>query len=103
TVVSAGVEEGLTSRLTWANAISMSSREFRNVGPSTDLFPNGVGLKQSSNLRYRIVDQPEHDFWMDVTGGAQAGTLLSNTANRFVQLQSGMSLQWKTGGNHKPF
>lgn len=99
TAISAGVETGLTSRLTWTNAATFSVREFGNIVAAPDaLFADGPGLKQSTSLRYRLIDNPERRLTLDISGGGQVGAQYGNLRTQFAQFQSGAGFRWIMDG-----
>lgn len=93
--IDVGVEQGINSRLSWSNIGTFSHRSYKGiVDPNDPLFASGAGLKESSMLRYRLIDEPAARLTLDTLGGVEVGTVLASNTMRFTQLQAGLNFRW---------
>lgn len=89
----AELEAGLTGRLTWTNAGSVSRREFSGFVPDgSSLFTSGNLLQQRSTLTYQLLRIPENRFVVEVSGSEAAGRHFA--ASRFAKLQGSVAARW---------
>jgi hypothetical protein len=87
-----------SGRWSWSAAAELSHRDLRNVNPGSTLSPNlllqGFELRQTTRLKYRLLNVPEKRFTSTANVSAETGRMLAQSVNAFFKPQASLVTHW---------
>ncbi len=93
-----------SGRLQWSTGAELSHRSYRNVVEGTALTPAlvvpGFELKYQASVEDKVVDLPEHRFWMTMGAGSEVARIwpaqaqVPDAPSLFARLQGSALAHW---------